>query len=172
MSLATHTVPQFLKMFTNLEGWLQKAEAYCTDHEIEPGVMLKLRIYPNMYALDRQVLRALYDGNLITDRLTGVAAPKLPDDADTFEALRTHVATSKAFVESALEGLSDAAEAKNVTVPGIDGMTMVAGDMATELSIPNVYFHLTCAYAILRQTGIDVGKADFIGPMKLAPAAS
>ena len=170
MSLYKQTIPQLLKMFTNLESWLGKAEAFCAENDIEPGVLLDQRIYPNMYAFHRQVLRALSNGNLLADRLTGTSAPQLPDEADSFDALRKHVATSKAFIERSTEVALDGADAKPVTIPGIDGMVIRADDMATEFSIPNVYFHLTSAYAILRQTGVNVGKADFIGPMNLAPA--
>ena len=172
MSLCKQTIPQLLKMFTNLEGWLGKAEAFCTDHDIEPGVLLEQRLYPNMYALHRQVLRALSNGNLLADRLTGTPAPQLPDEADSFDALRDHVATSKAFIERATETTLDGVDAKPATIPGIDGMVIRTDDLANEFSIPNVYFHLTTAYAILRQTGVDVGKADFIGPMNLAPASA
>ncbi|MEM7157092.1 MAG: DUF1993 domain-containing protein [Myxococcota bacterium] len=172
MALFHQTIPQLLKMFTNLEGWLNKAEAFCSDNEIPLDVLLEQRLYPNMYTLRGQVQFACNNATLLADRIGGVARPEILDDEQTLDDLRNKVAKTRAFLESVTAEKAEGAAERMVTIPAIKGMEIRTDDLAKDFSIPNVYFHLTTAYGIMRQLGIPLGKADFLGPLGLVPASA
>jgi hypothetical protein len=170
MSLYTQTIPQCIKMLDNLTGWLDTAAAFAAERNIPLDVLLEQRLFPNMYTLRGQVQFACSNAALLGDRLTGVPRPEPSRDACDFEALRAHVALTRSFLAD-LPRFEHAGDAP-VSIPLIDGLQIRGEDMATDFSMPNVYFHLTTAYGILRGLGVPLGKADFLGPMALFPAVS
>ena len=170
MALYEQTIPQMLKMLTNLDGWLTKAEAFCAEQDIPLSSLVEQRLYPNMYDLRGQVQHACSNATLLADRLGGVSRPAVADDEGGFEDLRRQVASARAFIESVDASGFDGAEDRLVDIPLIDGMRIRGEDLARDFSLPNVYFHLTTAYGIMRHVGVPLGKADFIGPMALVPA--
>lgn len=172
MSMYPTVVPQFLKMLTNLEGWLSKAEAFAAERQISEEVLLQQRLYPNMYTLAGQVQFACSNAALLVARLGDVPPPAPQPLGTTSKAVRETIAVTRGFIESVDEARFEGAEGRHVSIPLIDGMVIRGHDMARDFSIPNVYFHLTTAYCILRSLGIDVGKADFLGPMALMPASA
>lgn len=171
MSLYHQTIPQLLKMLTNVEGWLTKAEAFCHAQEIPLEDLLSARLYPNMYVLRRQVQRGCSNATLLASRLGNLEYPNAPEPEGSLDDLRATVRAAKSFVERASESSCEGAEDRKMTIPLVDGMEIRGEDMATDFSMPNVYFHFTTAYGILRQLGVPLGKSDFLGPMALVPAA-
>ena len=158
------TIPALQKSLMALTKFLKKAEAHLDAHKLDKSVVLALRIYPDMFPLLRQVL-------LVTDftkgaaaRLAGVAIPSFADEEKTFEDLYARIARTEAFLAT-LDAKSFAgAETREVTMKvGGQDMTMSGQTYFSNMALPNIYFHMTTAYNLLRGIGVPVGKGDFMG---------
>lgn len=169
MSFHKQTNVQLLKMLTNLQGWLTKLREFNRTHDLPLPETLDLRLYPDMYDLRRNVQRACSNAALLAGRLGDVEPLIVPDDPVDLDGLEAVVAQTKGFIESVDGEIADRSADRMVTIPLIDGMHIRADDMATDFSLPNVYFHLTIAYALMRRLGVPLGKSDFLGPMALQP---
>lgn len=172
MSMYPTIVPQLLKMLTNLEGWLTKAEAFAAERDIAEETLLQQRLFPNMYTLTGQVQFACSNAALLVARLGDAPPPAAKPIEPTLASVREHIAHTRGFIEGVDPAGFEGAEQRHVSIPLIDGMVIRGHDMARDFSMPNVYFHLTTAYGILRALGVDLGKADFLGPMALMPASA
>ncbi len=164
LSLSNLAVPTFERSLVALSAILSKAEAHAAAKKIDPSVFLTARLAPDMFPLTRQVQIAADFAKGGTARLAGVEVPSYPDTETTFEALRARIDTTLAFVRSCSRTAIDAAGDKDVMLKmrGQE-MTFKGAHYLVHLVLPNFYFHLTAAYAILRHNGVDVGKQDFIG---------
>jgi hypothetical protein len=167
VSLYESSVPQYAKMLRNLEKWLDKAEAHAQTKKFEPVTLLSARLAPDQYPLVRQIQSACDAAKSGAARLAGQEPPKHPDTEQTWEEIRTRVRTVLAYLETVKPSDFVGAEERVVPLPFMPGKGIVGSDYLVELSLPNFYFHLTTAYAILRHNGVDVGKTDYIGSMKL-----
>jgi len=167
VSLYESSVPQYAKMLRNLEKWLDKAEAHAQTKKFEPVTLLSARLAPDQYPLVRQIQSACDAAKSGAARLAGQEPPKHPDTEQTWEEIRTRVRTVLAYLESVKPSDFVGAEERVVPLPFMPGKGIFGSDYLVELSLPNFYFHLTTAYAILRHNGVDVGKTDYIGSMKL-----
>ena len=169
MSLSMHSasVPVFVRMLGNLLTWLDKAEAHAQAKKFDPSVYLASRLAPDMLPFLRQVQIACDSAKFGVARLAGVEAPKFEDDEATFAELRERVRKTVDYVQSVPAAQIDGTEDKDVTVPRRDGsMTLKGEPYLKHWVLPNFYFHLTTAYALLRHNGVDLGKVDFLGAMK------
>jgi len=169
MSLSMHSasVPAFVRMLGNLLTWLDKAEAHAQAKKFDPSVYLASRLAPDMLPFLRQVQIACDSAKFGVARLAGVEAPKFEDDEATFAELRERVRKTVDYVQSVPAAQIDGTEDKDVTVPRRDGsMTLKGEPYLKHWVLPNFYFHLTTAYALLRHNGVDLGKVDFLGAMK------
>jgi len=163
-SLYDASVPVYVRRLTALSAILAKAADYAAKREIEPEALLGDRLYPDMYPLLTQVQEACSHARRGTARLSAVDPVKVENTEKSFDDLRAlidrTVATLKQVDRKAIEG----GEARTVTFPSGGGKTsMSAADYLLHFSMPNFYFHLTTAYAILRHNGLEVGKGDFMG---------
>jgi len=160
------SVPTFLRMLANLSGILAKAEAYAEARKIDPAVLLGTRLFPDMFPLVRQVQLAADFSKGAGARLAGIEVPSFPDTETTFAELRERLAKTRAFLSSLSPERIDGSEERPITIKG-HGMefNFTGLDYLTTFAIPNFYFHVTTAYAILRANGLDIGKMDFAGPM-------
>ena len=159
------SVPVFTRALRNLAGILRKGDAFATARKIEPSVLLNYRLAPDMFTLARQVQIATDMAKGCVARLAGVDAPVFADDEATFEQLIARIERCIAYLATFEAAQVDGTEQKSVT------MKMRAGELKfeglpylLEFATPNVYFHCTTAYAILRHCGVELGKQDFIGP--------
>ncbi|HUG25351.1 DUF1993 domain-containing protein [Piscinibacter sp.] len=169
MSLSMHSasVPVFVRMLDNLLSWLDKAEAHAQAKKFDPSVYLPSRLAPDMLPFLRQVQIACDSAKFGVARLAGVEAPKFEDDEASFAELRERVRKTVDYVQSVPAAQIDGTEDKDVTVPRRDGsMTLKGESYLKHWVLPNFYFHLTTAYALLRHNGVDLGKVDFLGTMK------
>ena len=164
LPLSRIVVPSFERSLTALSTILAKAEAHATAKKIDPSVMLGLRLAPDMFALTRQVQVACDFAKGAAARLSGTENPAFADTETTFEALRERIAKTLAFVKSCPTAAMDGWADKDVTlkVRGQD-VTMKGEPYLVHAVLPNFYFHMTAAYAILRANGVDIGKSDFLG---------
>ena len=159
------SVPVFTRALRNLAGILRKGEAFAAARKIEPSVLLSYRLAPDMFTLARQVQIATDMAKGCVARLAGVDAPVFADDETTFAQLIARIERCLAYLETFEAAQVDGTEQKPVTLKMRAGELKFEGlPYLLEFATPNVYFHCTTAYAILRHCGVELGKQDFIGP--------
>ena len=169
MSPYTLTIVQLSRMLTNLNNWLDKASEFATAKKFDPNNLLTARLAPDQFALARQVQAACDAAKFAAARLGNKEAPAHPDTETTIPELKARIQVVLDYLGSFTE--ADFADAKDCTVklPFAPGMGMTGCDYLTELALPNFYFHITTAYAILRHNGVELGKRDFLGGINIKP---
>ncbi|MCB9715986.1 MAG: DUF1993 domain-containing protein [Myxococcales bacterium] len=168
-SLPIHdlTVFQMSKMLRNLDGWLGKAEDYAKEKGFEVDVLLQARLAPDMFPLARQVQAACDNAKFGAARLSGIEAPAHPDEEKTIAELRERIRSALAYLETVTpEGLAESGD-REIQLPFVQGKACKGRDYLLEFVMPNFYFHITTAYAILRHNGVPLGKYDYIGGIKM-----
>lgn len=163
-----HTIIQQMKKgLGQLELWIDKATAHAHAKGYDPNVLVGMRLAPDQFALGRQVMVACDTAKLATARLTGVTAPRHEDVETTLPELVARIRAVVAWIgEHGPDAFAGAAE-RVVSQPRWEGRVMTGADYFVEHAIPNFYFHLTTAYAILRHAGVDLGKRDYLGALSL-----
>jgi hypothetical protein len=158
------TVPPIIRSLANLRSILEKAEAYAETKKIDPFVLLNARLYPDMFPLSRQVQIATDVGKGAVSRLAGLEPPKYEDNEMTFPELLARLDKTIALLESFKPEQIDGSEDKTIILPMHDRTVTFKGlPYLLDFVLPNVYFHVTTAYAILRHNGVEIGKKDFLG---------
>jgi uncharacterized protein len=165
MSFHDIAVPAYLQILGSLAGILTKAEAHCTAKKIQPEVLLGARLYPDMLPLSKQIQLVCDFAAKGCARLTGSDVPSVPDTEKTFEELKQRLAKTIDYVKAYKPAQFDGADARDVTFPaGPDkSITMKGQQFLTGFSLPNFYFHAATAHGILRHSGVEIGKRDFLG---------
>jgi hypothetical protein len=158
------SVPQFIRMLTNLIGILEKGAAHCDARKIDPLALTQYRLYPDMFNLARQVQTACDHARNAAARLAGQEAPRLENTEQTFPELIGRVRDTIAYLETFKAGQIDGTENREVVVKRGETVNTYRGqDYLVQRALPNFYFHVTTAYDILRHNGVELGKRDFIG---------
>ena len=161
------SAPRFAAMLRNLSALIDKAQAHCAARKIDPAAITAFRLYPDMFPFTRQVQIACDAAKLCVARLSGVEAPKFEDTESTFQELKERIARTIAWLESVPAARLDGTEDQEITFPvGRDRTRTMKGEAYLKLwALPNFFFHVTTAYAILRHNGVEIGKADYlVGP--------
>ena len=163
-SIFDASIPVFIRAMHNLAAYLGKAEADALSRNIDPAVLIAARLSPDMHPLSRQVQTA---SDIIKNggaRLAGVEAPSFPDTETTFAELQARIARTIAFLQTIAAAQLQGSEDRAITLkfPGRE-MAFTGATYLTGFVLPNLYFHMTTAYAILRHNGVPLGKADFMG---------
>ena len=158
---------QMTKMLKNLERWLDKAEAHAKAKSFEPGVLLQARLAPDMFPLTGQIQAACDGVKVLAARLSGREPPKHPDTEQTWVEIRARVQTVLQYVEPFTAADFAGGHERMVLLPFVPGKGMLGSEWLLEMNLPNTYFHLCMAYAILRHNGVDLGKYDYIGSINL-----
>jgi hypothetical protein len=154
------------RMLRNLSSILDKAAAHASARKIDPAVLLAMRLSPDMFPLLRQVQTATDFGKAIASRLAGREPPKWDDTEKTFDDLKLRIDRTLKLLSAVNRQDLEGSETREVTVsPGGRQLTFNGADYLFQFSLPNFYFHLTMAYAILRHAGVELGKRDFIGDL-------
>jgi hypothetical protein len=161
------SVVQFTKMLNNLSAILSKAESFAESKKFDVEVLLNSRLAPDQFPLIRQVQIACDTAKLGVARIAGVA-----DAAPKHEDTETTVAELQARIQSVIDYMSGfnaedfaAAATQKVSQPRWKDQYLNGQEFIIEHAIPNIYFHVTTAYAILRHNGVEVGKKDYLGAM-------
>jgi uncharacterized protein len=157
------TVTQFGKMLQNLDEWLQAGIAYAQQKGFDPEVFTAARLAPDQYALRQQVQSACDAAKYAAAYLSGQKAPSHPDTETTVAELRARIRTCLTYLESFKSADFVGAEERRVAPPWMEGKSVRGDTYLTRITVPNFYFHVTTAYAILRHNGVALGKRDFIG---------
>ena len=159
------TVVQFTKMLKNLSAILAKAEGFAVLKKVEMSVLLNSRLSVDQFNLIRQVQISTDIAKLAVARLTGKDAPKHEDDETTLAELQTRIESVIDYLATFSAADFTESATRLITQPRWEGKTLTGEQFAIQWAIPNVYFHITTAYAILRHNGVDVGKKDYLGEM-------
>ncbi|QPN60374.1 DUF1993 domain-containing protein [Synechococcus sp. CBW1002] len=165
LSMVDASVLPLTRTLTNLAAVLAKGQAHAEAHSIDPAVLLQSRLYPDMFPLVRQVQIASDIARRGVARLAGSEAPAVEDSETSFAELIERLQHTITFIESVPTEQLNGSEERLVTVPiGRDQtITMPGWPFLSSFVLPNVYFHVTTAYNILRHNGVVLGKRDFLG---------
>ena len=161
------TVPQLAKTLRNLDNWMKAAETHATNKKFPVDNLIHARLAPDQFTFVRQVQSACDNAKFIPGRLTGKEWPTHPDTETTFAELHTRIASVQSFLDTFKREDFAGAEERKITLPWTEGKWMTGAEYLSEFALPNFYFHVVTAYAILRHNGVDVGKMDFLGPINL-----
>ena len=166
MNLYAATIPQFKRVLGNVERWLDKTVAYAETKKFDPNTLLTARLAPDQFALVRQIQVVCDQCKLTSARLTAKDPPKHPDTEASFDDLRKRLHSVVAYLDTFKPADFDGAAERLISVPQFpEGKAMLGVDYLIERQLPNVYFHASMTYAILRHNGVDLGKTDCIGPV-------
>ena len=171
MSMSKASLPAFEIGLNALSSVLDKADAYAAAKKIDPSVLLNFRLFPDMFTLTRQVQIAADQAKNGSARLAGVEPPRFEDTETTLDQVKARLAKTVAFLKTLDPSKIDASADREITFPlgPTNKGHMKGDDYLNHFVLPNFYFHLTAAYAILRHCGVDIGKRDFMGaiPIKM-----
>lgn len=167
ITMYSASVPIFVRMLTNLSGWLDKAEAHATAKKFDPSVYLTSRLAPDMLPFTKQIQIGCDAAKFAMARLTDTTAPKFDDNETTLADLRVRVQKTIDYVQSIPAAQLEGTEEKDVTIPRRDGtMTLKGEAYLKNFVLPNFFFHVTTTYALLRHNGVDLGKGDYLGALQ------
>jgi uncharacterized protein len=168
-TMSQASLPVFEIGLNALSAVLDKAEAFAAAKKIDPSVLVSWRLAPDMFALARQVQIAADQAKNGSSRLAGIEPPRYEDNETTIEQLKARLQKTVTFLKTIDPKQIDASADREITFPL--GPTkkgrMKGDDYLNHFVLPNFYFHLTVAYAILRQCGVDIGKVDFLGAIPM-----
>jgi uncharacterized protein len=160
---AFETITQFNRMLKNLDQWLQKGTAYAQQKGFDPDVLAQARLAPDQYSLVQQVQSACDQAKYAAAYLSGQKAPSHPDTEKTVAELLGRIGVCTKYLNSFRASDFAGGEDRQVAPPWMGGSSVRGDHYMTRIAVPNFYFHVTTAYAILRHNGVELGKRDFIG---------
>lgn len=161
------SVPAMVRMLGNLKKILIKAEKHAKRKNIEPDVLLNARLSPDMFPLTRQIQIATDTAKGCAARLAGKKIPVYKDSEKTFNQLYQRLDRTVAFLKKARYKDFNGAEGREIILQ-FPSMTLrfTGEEYLNRFVLPNFYFHVTTAYAILRHCGVAIGKRDYLGPAR------
>jgi hypothetical protein len=158
------SIPVFVRAFGNLSAILDKAAAHAEAKKIDPAVFINSRLAPDMFPLSRQVQSASDSAKGCAARLAGIDVPRYEDTETTFPELQARIARTVAFLQSVNAAQIDGSEDRTITLKLRSGEVKFPGRAyLLTFVLPNFFFHVTTAYAILRHNGLEIGKTDYLG---------
>ncbi len=164
ISMYQASVPRIINMLGNLSRIIEKAQAHADAKKIDPAAIIDFRLYPDMFSLCRQVQIATDTAKSVVARLAGADIPAYEDNERSFDDLKARIAKTITFVETFTPAQIDGTEDKDIVTKRGDKETHYKGmQFLLNHAMPNVYFHVTTAYNILRHNGVEIGKRDYLG---------
>ena len=165
ITMHSASAPIFIRMLSNLLTWLDKAEAHAAARKFDTNNYLGLRLAPDMLPFVRQIQIASDSAKGAMGRLAGAELPKWDDNEASFAELRARVTRTIDYVKSFEPAQIDGSESRPITVPRRTGdpLQFDGETFLKHYALPNFFFHLTTAYALLRQAGVEIGKGDYLG---------
>jgi hypothetical protein len=165
ISMYQASVPAFVRALNNLAAILEKGAAHARAHKIDEAIFLGSRLFPDMFPLARQVQIASDTAKSGAGRLAGAEFPAYEDKEATFQELLQRISNTVAYLQTLTPAQIDGSEDKTVSwqtrtsTKSMQGLPYLMNHL-----LPNLHFHVTTAYAILRHNGVEIGKKDFLGP--------
>lgn len=164
ISMSSASLPIFRLMLGNLDHFLDKAQACAEAKKFDPAVLIQYRLAPDMLPFSRQIMMACDGAKLGIARLSGMAAPKFEDTETSIPELKDRIRKTLDYLDSVPASAIDGTEDKDITFPvGRDKTRTMKGEAYLKhWMLPNFFFHVTTAYAILRHNGVELGKTDYL----------
>lgn len=159
------TIPAFLKTLGNLQKILDKAAAFADAKKIAPEVLLQSRLAPDMFPLMRQIQIVCDTTKLGAARLAGKEAPVHDDKEVTLAEAKARIESVVSYLKTFKPEDFKGAEERKISQPRWEGKWLTGTEYTLHHVLPNLYFHTTTAYAILRHNGVEIGKKDYLGDM-------
>ena len=164
ISMYQASAPRLINSMRNLSAILDKTQAYIDAKKIDPAALLQFRLFPDMLNLTRQIQIATDTAKGVVARLAGVDIPTYEDNETSVAELQARIAKTIAFIEGFTPTQIDGTEDKAIVTKRGDKETHYTGmQFLLGHAIPNVYFHVSIAFAILRHNGVEIGKRDYLG---------
>ncbi len=164
ISMYQVSVPRFVNILTNLSGILDKTQAHVDAMKIDQSALTTYRLFPDMFAMARQVQIACDTAKGAVARLAGVDIPAYEDTEQTLVELKVRIAKTIAFIQTIQPAQLDGTEDREIVLKRGEKSTTYKGmQFLLGHALPNFYFHVTTAYNILRHNGVPVGKRDYLG---------
>ena len=158
------SAPRLINSMRNLSAILDKTQIYIDTKKIDPAALLQFRLFPDMLNLTRQIQIASDTAKGVVARLAGVDIPAYEDNETSVAELQARIAKTIAFIEGFTPDQLDGTEDKAIVTKRGDKETHYTGvQFLLGHAIPNVYFHVSIAFAILRHNGVEIGKRDYLG---------
>jgi hypothetical protein len=166
-SLYDYSIPALTRGLTNLSAILDKAAAYAAAKKIDGTVLAQLRLIPDMHPLSRQVQIACDTAKGAAGRLAGIDVPKHEDTETTLPELKARVAKTLDFLKTVTAAKVAGDESRPIEIKFPNGAwKFTALSYVNDFVLPNFYFHSSMVYALLRKSGVDIGKGDFLGAIQ------
>lgn len=164
ITLSSASLPVFQTALSNLLHCLEKAEASATARKFDVNVLCAARLAPDMLPFTAQIRIACDAAKNGTARLAGIEAPKFEDNETTFAELQARITRTLDWLATVPAASIDGREEAQITFPvGRDKTRTMTGEAYLKhWALPNLFFHVTTAYALLRHAGVDVGKTDYL----------
>jgi len=165
ISMHSASAPVFGRMLGNLLAWLDKAEAHATARKFDGANYLGLRLAPDMLPFTRQIQIASDAAKGCMARLAGQELPSWEDNEASVADLRARIQKTIDYVRNFEPAQIDGSEGREITIPRRSGepLKLTGEAFLKHYALPNFFFHMTTAYALLRHAGVDLGKADYLG---------
>ena len=155
------------KLLKNTDGWLDKAVAHASAKGYDANGLLQARLAPDMFPLVQQFQSACDNAKFAAAFTTGKEPPVHADTEKTIDEVRARIASVVSYLDGFTSKDFEGTDSRAVRRPRWEGKSMTGTDYFVEQAMPNFFFHLTTAYALLRHNGVDVGKRDYLGRITL-----
>ena len=165
MNLYDATSPVFTKLLRQADRWLDKADELAAQRKFDPEILVAARLAPDAYPLRRQLQSACDQAKFTAAKLAGKEPPVHPDTEQTLPELRARLRTVIEYLATFQRADFEGAAERPCSHTWMQGKAMRGGDYLDHMALPNLHFHLTMAYAILRHNGVPLGKPDYIGEL-------
>ena len=167
ISMYDFSIPVLTRGLTNLSAIFDKAAAHAATKKFDSAVLAQARLFPDMHPLARQVQFACDTAKGAAARLAGIDVPKHEDTEVTLAELKARIAKTLDFLKSVTAAQLKDTESRAIEIKFTNGSWKFIGiAYLTEFVLPNFYFHVSMAYALLRKNGIEIGKSDFLGAIQ------
>jgi hypothetical protein len=163
------TIPVFVRTLENVRKMLVKAEQHARRHKIEPATLLSARLYPDMFTLLQQVQYVCFVPVDFARHFSGAPPPRVGYDETSFAELKTSISQTIGYLRAIKPKHFDEREKTALPLFFDPSRGLPAEAYANRVIVPDFFFHVTVAYAILRHNGVPLGKADFFGPLGALP---
>ena len=163
--LYDYTIPASIRALTQLNACLDKAAGFADAKKVEFTVLLNTRLIADQLPFLRQIQIACDTAKFGASRLTGKEAPTNDDKEATLAEAKARIESTISYLHTFKPEDFKGAEERKVTTPRWEGKWLTGLEYAQHHVLPNLYFHVTTAYAILRANGVDIGKKDYLGTM-------
>ncbi len=164
VSIYDFCIPVLARGLANMSAILEKAESHAAARKVDPAVFAQLRLFPDMHPLSRQVQIACDTAKGAAGRLAALDIPKHEDAESTLADLRARIAKTLDFVKTVTAAQVEGAERRTIEIKFPNATWKFTGlAYVTDFVLPNFFFHESMVYALLRKSGVAIGKSDFLG---------